>query len=167
MIFSPSEIQLEISGLGIIFYSPAFTEHIPAGFDYLRSNYTTVEQVQSHVQAGSIVGFATGSPGTYILRFREGYPDKSQLSSFGLKLRLGLNCRGGIVCFRDLYDLMDWEPHCPPNQSLQLTDGCYHVTLCSNLPASGIRGDNQVIEVYMQPLEAFPELANNWIPTLT
>ena len=66
------EITLTISGLGIIFYSPQSVEHIPEGANYLRSNYLNAEQVQAHIQAGSIVGFGTCSPGTFTMRFHSG-----------------------------------------------------------------------------------------------
>jgi hypothetical protein len=124
------EMTLEISGLGIVFHSPQAASHIAEGEQYLESNYTTEKQVQSHIQKGSIVGFGTGTPGTFILRFHTGYPDEAFLQGSDFKLRLGLDCRGGRVCFRDLYELMDWRADCPPERTLELEDGCYHVTLC-------------------------------------
>lgn len=160
------EIVLDISGMGIICYSPSFAEHIEEGSDYLKSNYTTEKQVQSHIQKGTIVGFGTGSPGTFVLRFHSGYPDEGYLHRCEFKLRLGLHCVGGVVCFRDLFDLLQWHANCPPGQVLELEDGFYHVTLCSDLPESGILGDNQEIEVYLQKLDAFPRLATQGVPTL-
>lgn len=160
------EMRLEISGIGIIFYSPKATEHIAEGSNYLATNYTTEQQVQSHLQTGSIIGFGTGSPGTFILRFQNGYPDEMFLQESECKLRLGLDCRGGLVCFRDLYDLMEWRDECPPTQTLELEDGYYHITLCSDRPASGILGDNQEIGFYLQKLDEFPALAKQGIPVL-
>jgi hypothetical protein len=160
------EITLDIAGLGIIFHSPLFGNQIPEGTDYLASNYTTELQVQSHIQKGTIVGFGTGSPGTFVLRFHFGYPAASDLEQCDFKLRLGLHCVGGKVCFRDLYDLIKWEPDCPPDQVVELDDGFYHVTLCSNHPASGILGDHQRIDVYLQKLDSFPKLAKHGVPTL-
>src|SRR4051794_5988551 len=142
-------IVLDIVGLGIVLYSPLSASHIAEGEDYLGSHYATEWQVQAHVQEGSIVGFATGSPGTYSLKFHSGYPDRRFVEDCDCKLRLGLHCRGGLVCFRDLYDLMDWQANCPPQQLLELEDGFYHVTLCANLPPSGLVGDNQEIQMYL------------------
>jgi hypothetical protein len=159
-------IVLNIAGVGIVFYSPDAVEHIPEGSDYLASNYTSEEQVQAHVQKGSIVGFATGSPGVFILKFHVGYPDERSLQESHFKLRLGLHCRGDVVCFRDLYDLMDWRAECPPDQIIELEDGFYHVTLCSNRPPSGVLGDQQDIHVYFQKLDTFPRLSKVGIPTL-
>lgn len=159
-------IRLPIDGLGIIFYSPRFAEHIAEGEDYLESNYTTEEEVQSHIQKGTIVGFCTGTPGVFILRFRAGYPGEEVLQNSEFRLRLGLHCAGGKVCFRDLYDLMNWSPYCPDEQTLDLADAFYHVTLCSNRPRSGLLGDEQEIEFYLQPLDNFPSLAKQGIPTL-
>jgi hypothetical protein len=166
MYIEGSEITLQVSGLGIVFHSPKSAEHISEGEDYLERNYSSEEQVQSHIQRGTIVGFGTGSPGTFLLRFHSGYPNEDFLQECDFKLRLGLQCTGGVVCFRDLYDLMDWRAECPPNQSLQLVDGMYHVTLCSNRPSSGILGDNQQIRVYLQMLDTFPHLATKGVPIL-
>lgn len=157
---------LDVSGLGVVFYAPFAVSHIAEGADYLSSNYTTEEQVQAHIQQGSLVGFGTGSPGTFVLRFFEGYPTESHLRDCEFKLRLGLDCRGGQVCFRDLYDLLNWRASCDPEQVLELKDGFYHVTLCSDLPSSGVIGDNQEIQVYLQELEQFPQLSKHGIPTL-
>ncbi len=161
-----SSISLDIAGIGIIFYSPVFAEHITEDYDYLEASYTSDEQVQAHIQKGTIVGFGTGSPGTFILRFHSGYPHESLLQGSDFRLRLGLNCVGGKVCFRDLYDLMSWYPDCPEDQVLKLEDGIYHVTLCSSLPDSGIIGDHQEIHVYLHPLDSFPRLSSVGIPVL-
>lgn len=160
------EMTLDVSGLGIVFHSPQAAKHIAERSDYLASNYTTERQVQSHIQKGSIVGFGTGSPGTFILKFHSGYPDENYLHKCDFKLRLGLECRGGLVCFRDLYELMDWRADCPSKQTLELADGYYHVTLCSNRPASGVLGDDQEIQFYLQKLGEFPRLAKEGVPTL-
>lgn len=166
MLVDGTEIVLEIAGIGIVFYSPQSVEHITEGEDYLASNYTSEQQVQTHIQSGSIVSFGTGSPGRFVLKFHSGYPDESVLQRCDFKLKLGVKCRGGIVCFRDLYELMDWRTDCPPNQNIELEDGFYHVTLCSNRPTSGLLGDNQEILVYLERLSAFPELGKQGIPTL-
>jgi hypothetical protein len=166
MSFAGHQISLEISGLGIIFYSPEFARHIAEGEDYFSSRYSTEEQVQSHIQDGSIVGFGTGSPGRYVLRFFRGYPDQTLLDSCDSKLRLGLHCVGGIVFFRDLYDLMQWRSDCPEENRLHLEDGFYHITLCTNRPESGILGDDQEVSVFLQKLDALPALRREGIPTL-
>jgi hypothetical protein len=160
------QMTLDISGLGIVFHSPVFAEHIPEGSDYVSSNYTTEQQVQSHIQKGTIVCFGTGTPGTFILTFHSGYPDEAFIQHCEFKLRLGLHCSGGVVCFRDLYELMDWHADCPAHRRLELDDGFYHVTLCSNAPASGVLGDNQEVFVYLQKLPEFPKLAKQGIPSL-
>lgn len=159
-------IVLNISGIGIVFHSPKFAEHIGEGDDYLSSNYTTEEHIQAHIQDGTIVGFGTGSPGVFILKMHSGYPDENYIRKCDFKLRLGLHCSGGSICFRDLYELMDWRKDCPTDQIVELEDGFYHVTLCSNKPKSGTLGDNQIIDVYFQKLDAFPKLSKEGVPTL-
>lgn len=160
-----TSMQLDIVGPGIIFYSPAFAAEIREGEDYLESSYTTPEDVQRHIQNGTIVGFSTGSPGRFLLRFHDGYPANDALNTYTYKLRLGFNCKEG-VCFRDLYSLLQWSQKCPAGQFLQLKDGFYHVTLCSEPPPSGVIGDDQTIEVYLQELSELPRLSNLGIPTL-
>jgi hypothetical protein len=61
---------------------------------------------------------------------------------------------------------MDWAAEFPPEQSIQLGPGIYHVTLMSDLPTSGVLGDDQEIDVYFQALDEFPALAREGIPTL-
>ena len=68
------EIAIDISGLGIIMYSPQFAAHIPEGTNYLRSHYLNANDVQEHIQNGTIVGFGTSSPGRFLIRLYFGYP---------------------------------------------------------------------------------------------
>lgn len=162
---SVGEIIIDIVGLGIIVYSPSSAVHIGEGEDYLAAHYWAPADVQEHIQAGTIVAFATSSSGTFLLRFHEGYPSAERLGSADFKLRLGLRS-DGVVVFRDLYELMDWAAEYPPEQSIPLEPGIYHVTLVSDMPTSGVLGDDQVIDMYFQPLDEFPALAREGIPTL-
>jgi len=166
MTLEGKDIALTIAGMGIIMYSPVFAEHISEGEDYFTSHYSDERSVQEHIQKGTIVGFATGSPGIYVLKFHSGYPDDDLLKACDYKYRLGLTVSGGFICVRDLFDLIQWARECPQSHRLILDDGYYHVTLCSNRPPSGILGDNQVIDVYMQKLDRFPELLKEGIPSL-
>ncbi|QIF04213.1 hypothetical protein [Roseimicrobium sp. ORNL1] len=159
-------VTLDISGLGIIMYSPVHTAHIAQDEDYFTANYWREPDVQRHIQQGTIVGFGTGSPGRFTLDFFEGYPTEVRVEEAEFKYRLGLVVTGGKICIRDLYDLMRWSDACPEGQTLNLEDGIYHVTLCSDSPTSGILGDDQRIEVYLQPLAEFPVLATMGIPSL-
>lgn len=159
-------LNLELVGLGIIYYSPQHAAHIPPHSDYLEIAYTNAPDVQRHIQAGTIVGFATASPGTFILEIKQGPPPRGRVFQARYKLRQGLRCIGETVCFRDLYDLMDWDPQCPNGQSVAMEDGIYRVTLCSDLPASGVVGDDQRVEMYFERLPQFPQLATEGVPTL-
>ena len=158
------EINLEIQGLGIIMYSPFAVAHIKEGEDYLESNYMDAGQVVEHIYAGTIVGFCTGSPGDYIIKIKEGYPDDNE--DFDHSLRLGIEIREKCMCFRDLYDLLDWTVDCDVTQKIEIADGFYHITVCTNLPESEIYGDNQVIYIYLNKLESMPKLKYNGVPQL-
>lgn len=159
-------IDLAVTGLGIILYSPHAVQHIPDRTDYLSTSYMTPEQVVPHILTGSIVGFCTGSPGSYTLKLLRGYPDPKLMDSYRHVIRLGIEVRGGNVCFRDLYDLMEWSASCPSEQTVALDDGFYHLTVCTNLPESGIAGDNQRISIWFNNLNSMPLLRYNGIPML-
>lgn len=161
-----SKMRLEIEGLGIIMYSPFAVANIAEQDDYFSLNYSTPEQVQRHIQAGTIVSFGTSSPGTYLLDFISGYPDEKTLESNEFKLRLAVEVRDGLLCVGDVFDLMDWTKDVSKDQIIELNDGFYHITLCSRLPESKIVGDNQDILVYLNRLEEMPKLANLGVPTL-
>lgn len=45
-----------------------------------------------------------------------------------------------------------------------LDDGYYHVTLFGGMPDSGILGDNQTINIYLQKLDAMPDIKYNGVP---
>ena len=66
----------------------------------------------------------------------------------------------------DLFWLSEWSGECPPEQILSIKPGYYHITLCTKRPDSGIWGDDQVIYVYLNRLDAMPELAWRGVPLL-
>jgi hypothetical protein len=149
-----------------MFYSPALARHIAENSDYLEDHYSTGRQIQSHINDGTIVSFSTSSPGVFRLRFPEGSPNDEEIEKREFKLKLGLQCRGGTVCFRDYYDLMEWHSHCPPEQEIRLPEGNYEVTLCSDVPKSGIIGRDQVIDIYFKRVIELPRTSFKGIPEL-
>lgn len=160
------EIKLDISGMGIIIFSEYAVEHIQEGEDYFNTSYQAGEQVLNHVYQGTIVGFCTSSPGTYILQVKEGYPEETVLTKADYRLRLGIHVKGGMVHFKDLYALMDWmKGYYPKENTIEIEDGYYHITLHGNKTLSGRLGDNQVIYVYFNKLDSMPKLKYSGIPT--
>ena len=157
-------IIVEISGLGIILYSDFAVSHIGEGDDYFSSNYQTPQQVVQHIREGTIVGFSTSSSGRFILKFKSGYPNASEIGSSEFKLRLAIEVRDGRICIRDLYDLMDWSAKCPDDQHIEVRNGFYHVTLCGNIPDTGILGDDQEIYIYLNKLDNMPILKYDGVP---
>jgi len=157
-------IHLNIIGLGIIMYSDFAVSEIVEGEDYFSKCYQLPEQVAQHIHQGTIVGFCTSSSGSYILRIQNGYPSEAELNSCEFKLRLGIEVKGKRICVRDLFDLMDWKSICQPNQVIQIENGFYHVTLCGNISASGILGDNQEINVFLQLIDKMPALKYSGVP---
>ena len=160
------EGRVEIAGLGLIVYSPYAVAQIARGENFLRSHFMDGASVQSFIQAGSLVGFGTGSSGTFRLRFFLGTPDEAELDGADYTLRLGIVVRGGQVCVRDLYDLIEWNPECPAGQRVAVEDGTYRLTLMSDLPESEVLGDDQLISFVFEPVTEFPKLAKSGIPTL-
>lgn len=160
-------VPLELTGLGILIYSPWAVKQIRKGEDYLQSHYLEPKDVLRHVYEGSLVGFCTGSSGRFVLEVRSGYPDEALIGKAEFKLRLAIRVEDERICFRDLYDLMEWEPDCPYDQVLPAPNGIYHITVFGDRPLSGILGDNQTIWMYFSPLEKLPALRFAGVPSLT
>ncbi|WP_010243297.1 hypothetical protein [Acetivibrio cellulolyticus] len=158
------ELKLEISGMGIIIYSDYAVSHIAEGQDYFSTNYYTGEQVLKHIYDGSIVGFCTSSPGTFILKIRSGYPSETELECSDYRMRLGICVKGNNVRFNDLFALMDWNADNTDIATVELEDGYYHITLVGSAPKSGVLGDNQEIYVYFNKLDTMPKLKYNGVP---
>jgi hypothetical protein len=72
--------------------------------------------------------------------------------------------RDAAIVVRDLYDLMDWRSSYPASQAITVENGFYHITLVGNMPSSGILGDNQEIDIYLNKLEKFPALRYGGVP---
>ena len=159
-------ISLDVSGLGIVFFSPAFVAAIPEGEDFLSSHYTLPADVAASVNACTISAFCTGSSGTYVLEVQGGAPSKEAVEAAQFSLQLGLEVRGGAVHFRDLYDLMNWTQVTPESQVFELADGFYLVTVLSSLAASELAGEDQRIEVHFESTSAKPQLNWTGVPQL-
>lgn len=157
------KIILDIEGLGIILYSDFAVKDIEDDEDYLSENYDTPQQVAEHVNKGTIVGFCTGSPGTYILDIHKGYPSEQEIRISDLKLQLGIEVRDNRICFKDLYDLMEWDSESDA-EFVEVENGYYLVTLCGNVPTSGIVGDEQFINVYLTKVQTMPKVHYEGVP---
>lgn len=160
------EMPLCIQGLGFILYSPPAVRQIPEGADYLSSHFMRTADVARHVSEGQLTTFCTGSSGDFHLRLSYGILDDRALDAADFKLRLGLEVREGLVCIRDLYDLMQWHPDCPVEQQVTLADGWYRLTVWSSMPLSGALGDHQAVDVHFERCNARPSLRSRGIPSL-
>jgi hypothetical protein len=72
----------------------------------------------------------------------------------------------GRLCFRDLYDLMNWEPECPDAQTVSFVNGFYRVTAYTSPPPSGILGDGQAVWLHFERWHEKPKLAWSGVPDL-
>jgi hypothetical protein len=160
------EIAVDISGLGFILYSPPAVLHISEGSDYLEKHFSQPQDVARHVTDCQLTVFCTGTPGSFRLRFRDGQRDEQAVDAAEFKLRLGLEVHEGVICIRDLYDLMQWSAECPASQQLPMADGWYRLTVYSSRPASGILGDNQVIDIHLEAMREKPKLRWEGVPSL-
>ena len=160
------EMTVDISGLGFILYSPSAVTHIAEGSDYLEAHFWQPEDVARHVMDCQLTTFCTGTPGSFRLRFRDGARDEQAVDAADFRLRLGLEVHQGIVCVRDLYDLLQWSAECPASQQLPLADGWYRLTVYTSRPASGILGDDQVIDIHLEAMPAKPDLRWDGVPNL-
>lgn len=159
-------INLSISGMGVIFYSPFAALGIQDGDDYLASNFESPSQVQEQAITGKIVGVSVGTPGDFVFEIYPDYPTEDRVALHEYKLRVGVEVRDRRLCIRDLFDLMDWSQVVPESQTIEVDDGFYHLTLLSSTPPSGLLGDHQIVEGYLHRLDEMPKLKFNGVPTL-
>lgn len=160
------DMDLMIDGMGIVFFSPETNKAIPEGMDFFSAEYQRPEDVAAHIRKGDVVGFCTGTGGDFTLKFRDGYPSEALLSEYPIAIRLGIDLQDGKMCAVDLFSLMSWSSKCPENQTITVEPGIYHLTLCTRKPDSGIWGDYQTIYVYMNKLDAMPQLMWDGVPYL-
>lgn len=158
------EINLEIYGLGIIMYSDFAIAEIIEGEDYFSKSYQEPSDVERHIKNGTIVGFCTSSSGDYILNIKDGYPNDEELNLAKFKIRLGIEVRDNRIIIRDLYDLMEWKKEVDKSQIIELENGYYHITLYGDIPSTGILGDEQVINIYLNKLKEMPMINHIGVP---
>ena len=135
------QINLEIVGLGIIFYSPYAVKSIREGEPYLMRHYNEPQDVLEHIYKGSIVGFCTGSPGKYVLNIFQNEKPKIEKLNPDYAIKLCIKVEDGEIFFRE-------------------------VIVCSWLPQSGKRGDNQQINIYFIAKSELPKLRYIGVPFL-
>lgn len=159
-------MSLQLAGPGVIIYSPSMALNIKEEEDYFSIHYESDRDVQRHIQDGSIVGFGTGSPGDFHFDMFYGYPEDELLKRSEFKLRLGIRNIDGRIIFRDIYDLLNWHTWVPEQQIAAIPMGIYHITMCSNMPPTGVLGDHQHVSIYFNLLNEYPKLAVEGIPHL-
>lgn len=160
------QFQLDITGLGIIFYSPHAVRHIEEGELYLQEHYWAPQDVVRHVYEGSIVGVATGTPGIFHLNiYQDTQPDIDELRP-DYALKLCLKVTEHTVYFRDLYVLQRWEKMNETGIKVEMEDGNYEVIVCSWIPESGTLGDHQQIDFYFNRTAELPKLRYEGVPAL-
>lgn len=162
-----AELNLEIAGLGFILYSPFTVTHIADGEDYLQAHFWDPDDVAEHVNACTLTAFCTGSPGRYRISFLNCAASAEEETGAAMKLRLGIEIRDGVLCVRDLYDLLDWSATCPTEQQVRLANGFYRLTVLSDPPRSGIIGDNQRITIHFERMTRKPIIRHAGVPNLT
>ncbi|MBT9774991.1 hypothetical protein GPL15_00520 [Clostridium sp. MCC353] len=160
------DITLDIDGMGIVLYSPGAVKDIPISYNFLMQEFNRPEDIGKHIRKGDVTAFCTGSPGRYCLKFRDGYPGLQMSEDYPIAIRLGIQVSGGKIHIIDLFWLMDFDPQCPQEQTLDIADGYYHITALTKKPVSGRWGDNQIIYIYLNELPEMPELTWNGAPML-
>lgn len=160
------QFRISISGLGIIFYSPQSVKHIEEGEDYLGEHYSDPKDVIKHIYEGSLVGVATGTPGDFNLNIYQSIKPDIENIDPDYALKLCLKVTDNVVYFRDLYVLLSWETESATDIKMDIENGYYEVIVCSWLPKSGIRGNNQQIDMYFNKTETLPKLHYEGVPAL-
>jgi hypothetical protein len=160
------EVEISIAGLGIIIYSPFAVEHIAKGEDYLTRRFWQPSDVATHVNSCTLTAFATGTAGDFRLVLYNESLDENAFAKAEFKVELGLEVRGGEVCLRDLYELMDWVKECPEDQKIKVEDGYHLLKVYSSRPVSGVLGDKQKVWLHFRKVVAKPELHFKGVPHL-
>lgn len=160
------KLAIEIDGLGFVVYSPFAMSDVAPRARFLMEHFNEPQDVAALVRAGRLAGFCTGSPGTYHLELVEGALDLPAIAGFPWCIRLALEVRDRTVCIRDLYDFMRWNPSCPAEQTFQLPDGFYELTVGTRPTNSDDVGDDQDIIIAFDPVAALPELTWEGVPFL-
>ena len=160
------DISLTIDAMGIVIYSNEAMSYVAEGEDFLNKEFWAPEKVAEHIKKGDIIGFNLGSSGNYNLHIRSGYPDEEMIQKYPKAARLAIDVKGQKVSFADLFWLMEWSKSVPEEQTIELKDGIYHVTVLTNKPDSGIIGDNQDIYIYFEKLDEMPKLTWEGVPGL-
>lgn len=160
------KILLSTAGLGIFFYSPFAVAHIHEGEDYFSTSFQNPSKVADHAMKGDIATFCTGSGGDFQLVVYDGNMDDDGVQAAEFSVRLCLEVRGSEVCFRDLYDLMDWNNECPASQKLRFANGYYRITVYSSTPESGIIGNDQIIYLHFEKVNEKPAVKWDGVPQL-
>jgi len=63
-ILSNNKVHLDIDGLGIVFYSAETMNAVAPDSDFLKSEFTSPQQIAKHIKKGDITAFCTGSSGS-------------------------------------------------------------------------------------------------------
>ena len=159
------DFKLSTDGVGIVLYS-ADAIVCNEGENYFQKEFSSPEKVAEHIARGDIIGFNTGGSGEYNIMVREGYPSEQILNEYPVAIRLALDVKGGKVYIIDLLWLTEWSDEVPEEQTIDLDDGVYHVTVITKRPESGIWGDNQDIYLYFQTIDEMPKLSWKGVPYL-
>lgn len=158
-------VELRISGVGIILYSPFAVSSIRQDEDYLSSQYEEPKDVARQVNAGRLVGLGTGAEGTYVVNVRLGdLPPPKEKAPY--QISVGIEIRDRTMYVRDLYDLLCWDPDCPDAQRATLEDGFYHIIASAEEPLAGKWGKDQTIDLYFHKRSAMPKLVWPGVPIL-
>lgn len=166
MTMNKEHFELTIEGLGIIFYSPHAVRHIEVDEKYLMEHYNDPADVLKHIYEGSLVGFCTGTPGTFLLDIYQDTEPKLEELDPDCALKLCLEVTENTVYFRDLYTLLYWQPEDDTDIKVHMDNGYYEVIACTWMPESGIRGDDQRIALYFNKTDSLPSLRYNGVPQL-
>ena len=161
------EVSIEISGLGIVFYSPFAVKHIKPGENFLEANFWDPEDVAKHVNDCFISAFCTGSPGSYILKIFDGEYPLYQIQKASVAIRLGIEVRDNLLVFRDLYDLMEWDDEYSESQAIKIPNGFYKITVFTSFSENEIIGDNQIINMHFEKMSERPKLNWDGVPNLS
>ncbi len=117
------DIEINIDGMGLVLYSSEAMKYVCEGENFFQKEFSTPQKVAEHIGKGDIVGFNTGTSGSFNIKVREGYPNNTLDKQFPISIRLAIEVKGNKLSIIDLFWLMDWCDDVPEEQQVWVKEG--------------------------------------------
>lgn len=160
------QMKFDLVKPGIIFYSLNSVEFLKEGqnFLYKEGSYYKPETMLKYNDEGSLVGFLTGSMGTFFLHILVGQMPSTSVTKPEFTFKLYIQVTDNKVYFNEMDVLISWKKDHESIPYIELENGFYEVAVDSWASDSGKLGHNQQINLYFLKVDTLPKLEYKLIP---